>query len=178
MDFFQGSLPPNFISFCLDNQNADDHQSQTNSAPVNLAELSQSSIPVPVSRATPNPVPSPPPFPPIRAVLSQTPQMVADSPFSNESNIDVTAYADEVVQRMKASQELTGTDFTNLTERGPSTAQSQNAQGMNQASGFVRASTPTPLEQTRTEVVSLSLLESSLSVVPQPQTDLPELQLA
>ena len=104
--------------------------------------------------------------------------MVADSPFSNESNIDVTAYADEVVQRMEASQELTGTDFTNLTERGPSTAQSQNAQGMNQASGFVRASTPTPLEQTRTEVVSLSLLESSLSVVPQPQTDLPELQFA
>ena len=102
--------------------------------------------------------------------------MVADSPFSNESNIDVTAYADEVVQRMEASQELTGTDLANLTERGPFTAQNQNAPGMNQASGFVRASTPTPLEQTRTEVVSLSLLEPSLSVVPQPQTDLPELQ--
>ena len=176
MDFFQGSLPPNFISFCLDNQNADEHQSQTNTAVLNLAEPSQSSIPVPVLRATPNPVPSPPPFPPIRAVLSQTLQMVADSLFTNESNIDVTAYADEVVQRMEASQGLTGTDQANLTEGEPPTAQSQNAQSMNQASGFVRASTPTPLEQTRTEVVSLSLLESSLSVVPQSQTDLPELQ--
>ena len=176
MDFFQGSLPPNFISFCLDNQSADEHQSQTNTAAVNLAEPSQSSISVPVLRATPNPVPSPPPFPPIRAVLSQTLQMVADSPFSNESNIDVTAYADEVVQRMEASQGLTGTDQANLTEGEPPTAQSQNAQSMNQASGFVRASTPTPLEQNRTEVVSLSLLESSLSVVPQSQTDLPELQ--
>ena len=108
MDFFQGSLPPNFIPFCLDNQNADEHQFQTNH--------SQSSIPVPVLRATPNPVPSPPPFPPIRAVLSQTLQMVADSPFSSESNVDVTAYADEVVQRMEASQRLTGTDQANLTE--------------------------------------------------------------
>ena len=131
---------------------------------------------VPVLRATPNPVPSPPPFPPIRAVLSQTLEMVADSPFSNESNIDVTAYADEVVQRMEASQGLTGTDQGNLTEGEPPTAQGQNALSMNQASEFVRASTPTPLEQTRTEVVSLSLLESSLSVVPQSQTDLPELQ--
>ena len=49
---------------------------------------------------------------------------------------------------------------------------------MNQSSKFVRTSTSTPLEQSGTEVVSLSLLESSLSVVPQPQTDLPELQLA
>ena len=103
MDFCQGSIPPKFISFCLDNQNVDDHQPQTNTAVGNLAGSSQSSIPVPVSRATPNPVPSPPPFPPIRTALSQTTQMVADSPFSNESNIDVTAYAVEVVQRMEVS---------------------------------------------------------------------------
>ena len=178
MDFFQGSLPPNFIPFCLDNQNTDEHQFQTNAAPVNLAEPSQSSIPIPVLRATPNPVPSPPPFPPIRAVRSQAPQMAADSPFSSGSNVDVTAYADEVVQRMEVSRELIDTNLINPTEKRPLTAQVQNTPNVTHVSEFVRTSTPTPPEQSGAEEVSLSLLESTLSVAPQTQSGFPELQLA
>ena len=178
MDFFQGSLLPNFIPFCLDNQNTDEHQFQTNTASVNLAEPSQSSIPVPVLRATPNPVSSPPPFPPIRAVHSQAPQMAADSPFSSGSNVDVRAYADEVVQRMEVSQELIDTNLINPTEERPLTAQGQNTPNASHVSEFVRTRTPTPPEQSGAEEVSLSLLESTLSVAPQTQSGFPELQLA
>ena len=143
MDFFQGSLPPNFIPFCLDNQNTDERQSRTNAALVNLAEPSQSSIPIPVLRSTPNPVPSPPPFPPIRAVHTQAPQMAADSPFSSGSNVDVTAYADEVVQRMEVSQEPIDTNLVNPTEERSLTAQDQDTLNASQIPEFVRTSTPT-----------------------------------
>ena len=178
MDFFQGSLPPNFIPFCLDNQNTDERQSRTNAALVNLAEPSQSSIPIPVLRATPNPVPSPPPFPPIRAVHTQAPQMAADSPFSSGSNVDVTAYADEVVQRMEVSREPIDTNLVNPTEERSFTAQDQDTLNASQIPEFVRTSTPTLPDRSGAEEVSLSLLESTLSVAPQTQPGFPELQLA
>ena len=173
MDFFQGSSPPNFISFCLEHQNVDEPQVQSNTTTGNLTGPPQRPVPI----SMPSSVPSPPPFPPVRAVLSQKMQMAVDSPFSNESNIDVTTYADEMVQRMEISQGLIGVDPARHDEEGPFTAQIPTAQATIRDPEFVRSSTPNPSNQPWATVVSLSQLESSLSVVPKAQADLPELQV-
>ena len=174
MDFFQGSLPPNFISFCLEQQNVDEPQIQSITTTGNSTALPQRPLPI----SMPSSTPSPPPFPPIRTFLGQAQQLTADSPFSNESNVDVTAYADEMVQRMEVSQGLTDTNPASPTEEEPSPAQDPVVPDVDHVPIQVRTSTPTPLEQPGTEVTSISQLESSLSVAPQSQSGFPELQLA
>ena len=174
MDFFQGSLPPNFISFCLEQQNVDEPQIQSITTTGNSTALPQRPLPI----SMPSSTPSPPPFPPIRTFLSQVQQLTADSPFSNESNVDVTAYADEMVQRMEVSQGLTDTGPASPAEEEPSPAQDPVVPDVGHVPIQVRTSTPTPLEQPGTEVTSISQLESSLSVAPQSQSGFPELQLA
>ena len=174
MDFFQGSLPPNFISFCLEQQNVDEPQIQSITTTGNSTALPQRPLPI----SMPSSTPSPPPFPPIRTFLGQAQQLTADSPFSNESNVDVTAYADEMVQRMEVSQGLTDTNPASPTEEEPSPAQDPVVPDVGHVPIQVRTSTPTPLEQPGTEVTSISQLESSLSVAPQSQSGFPELQLA
>ena len=174
MDFFQGSLPPNFISFCLEQQNVDEPQVQSITTTGNSTALPQRPLPI----SMPSSTPSPPPFPPIRTFLGQAQQLTADSPFSNESNVDVTAYADEMVQRMEVSQGLTDTDPARPTEEEPSPAQDPVVPDVGHVPIQVRTSTPTSFEQPGTEVTSISQLESSLSVAPQSQSGFPELQLA
>ena len=174
MDFFQGSLPPNFISFCLEQQNVDEPQIQSITTTGNSTALPQRPLPI----SMPSSTPSPPPFPPIRTFLGQAQQLTADSPFSNESNVDVTAYADEMVQRMEVSQGLTDTNPAGPREEEPSPAQDPAIPDVGHVPIQVRTSTPTPLEQPGTEVTSISQLESSLSVAPQSQSGFPELQLA
>ena len=178
MDFFQGSLPPNFISFCLENQNVDEPQDQTNTTIGNPTGSSQSSVPVPVSNFTPASAISPPPFPPTRISFNLAQQMAANSPFSTDSNVDVTAYANEVVQRMEEAQGLTETESPNPVRDETVTAQGQGAQEMNQPPELVRASTPISLDQSAARIVNLSQLESTLTVAPRSQADLLELQLA
>ena len=178
MDFFQGSLPPNFISFCLENQNVDEPQDQTNTTIGNPTGSSQSSVPVPVSNFTPASAISPPPFPPTRDSFNLAQQMAANSPFSTDSNVDVTAYANEVVQRMEEAQGLTETESPNPVRDETVTAQGQGAQEMNQPPELVRASTRISLDQSAARIVSLSQLESTLTVAPRSQADLLELQLA
>ena len=173
MDFFQGSLPPNFISFCLEQQNVDEPQIQSITTTGNSTALPQRPLPI----SMPSSTPSPPPFPPIRTFLGQAQQLTADSPFSNESSVDVTAYADEMVQRMEVSQGLTDTNPASPTEE-PTPAQGPVVPDVGHVPIQVRTSTPTPLEQPGTEVTSISQLESSLSVAPQSQSGFPELQLA
>ena len=150
MDFFQGSSPPNFISFCLEHQNVDEPQVQSNTTTGNPTGPLQRPVPISMTSS----VPSPPPFPPIRAVLSQTTPMAVDSPFSNESNIDVTTYADEMVQRMEISQGLIGDDLARHDEEGPFTAQVPAVQATIQDPEFVRSNTPNPSNQPGTTVVS------------------------
>ena len=174
MDFFQGSLPPNFISFCLEQQNVDEPQIQSITTTGNSTALPQRPLPI----SMPSSTPSPPPFPPIRTFLGQAQQLTADSPFSNESNVDVTAYADKMVQRMEVSQGLTDTNPASPTEEEPSPAQDPVVPDVDHVPIQVRTSTPTPLEQPGTEVTSISQLESSLSLAPQSQSGFPELQLA
>ena len=143
MDFFQGSLPPNFISFCLEQQNVDEPQIQSIATTGNSTALPQRPLPI----SMPSSTPSPPPFPPIRTFLSQAQQLTADSPFSNESNVDVTAYADEMVQRMEVSQGLTDTNPAGPREEEPSPAQGPVVPDVGHVHIQVRTSTPTPSEQ-------------------------------
>ena len=148
MDFFQGSLPPNFISFCLENQSVDESQIQTNTATSIPAESAQTSVPNSVPNLVRNPVPSPPPFPPLIA-SSRSVNLLArqanhpagfheqtsrgqslkdphqahptavDSPFSADSNVDVTTYADEMVERLEGSR----SPHLEISEEGGQTEQ-------------------------------------------------------
>ena len=97
MDFFQGSSPPNFISFCLGNQNVDELQIQTITTTNIPAESAQTSVLVTTPNTARNPIPSPLPFPPIRPPRS---------PSSTDSNVDVTAYAEERVRLHQNAQPL------------------------------------------------------------------------
>ena len=128
MDFFRGSSPPNFISFCLGNRNVDESQDQTNTRIGNPTESSQSSVPVPASNFTPTSALSPPPFPPTRISLNLVQQVSADSPLSTDSNVEVTAYANEVVQRMEEAQLLTEEEAPNTARNEVATAQVQDVQ--------------------------------------------------
>ena len=74
MDFFQGNKPPNFIAFRLGNEKTE--EGQTPASDPNI--LSASKV-----------APSPPPFPPIRVPISHS---------STESNVDITAYAEERIR--------------------------------------------------------------------------------
>ena len=175
MDFFQGSSPPNFISFCLGNQNVDESQDQTNTRIGNATGSSQSSVPAPASNITPT---SAPPFRPTRISLNLVQQTSANSPLSTDSNVDVTAYANEVVQRMEEAQLLTAVEAPNPVRNEAVTAQGQDVRETYQLPELVRASTPIPLDQSAAGVVSLTQLESTLTVAPRSQADFPELQLA
>ena len=103
MDFFQGSSPPTFISFCLENQNEDDQQVPANTEEGIPAQLNQVSTQIVLSESAPISALSPPSFHPTRNLFSQV-QTAVDSPFSTDSNVDVTAYATEMVQRMEAAR--------------------------------------------------------------------------
>ena len=177
MDFFQGSLPPNFISFCLDNQNLDEPRVQTTNTTDNSAGTIQRPVPISMSGYASGANPSPPPFPPIRAAREQTEHMAVDSFFHNESNTDVTAHVDQESQRMETMQGLTGADSASNVEEGPITARDKSVQIAAQGAEYVRSSTPNPANQPGTSVDSLAQLESSLSVAPIMNTGFPELQV-
>ena len=103
MDIFQGSSPPNFISFCLENQNIEESQTPTNTT-VNIhAQSEQTFDPSSVLTANLSRHPIPTPLPHVRFVTFQD-QNTTESPLSIDSNVDVTAYATEMVQRMEARQ--------------------------------------------------------------------------
>ena len=93
MDFFQGSAPPNFISFRLGNENTE--EGQTPASDPNIQSAS-------------NVMPSPPPLLPIRAPIS---------PSSTDRNVDVTAYAEEMVRVYEHTQGLVTTLSTDQTAK-------------------------------------------------------------
>ena len=100
MDFFQGSIPPNFISFHLGNENTEEGPTPA----------SDSNI-----QSTPNIMPSPPPFPPLRAPIS---------PSSTDSNVDVTTYAEERDRVYEHVQGLTSTPNIDPAGKSPKRLQS------------------------------------------------------
>ena len=103
MDFFQGSSLPIFISFCLENQNVDADQTPFNTTENIHAQSEQTFDQSSVLAANLAQDPIPTPLPHVRLVTFQD-QNTTESPLSADSNVDVTAYATEMVQRMEASQ--------------------------------------------------------------------------
>ena len=85
MDFYQGSTPPYFISFHLGIGNTEERQTPAPDSNIQSAS---------------NVMPSPPPFPPLRAPIS---------PSSTDSNVDVTAFAEERVRVYEHAQGLATT---------------------------------------------------------------------
>ena len=88
MDFFQGSPRPNFIAFCLENQNVDENQTPTNTT-VNIhAQSEQTFDPSSVLTANLAQDPISTPLPHVRFVTFQD-QNTTESPLSTDSNVDV-----------------------------------------------------------------------------------------
>ena len=172
MDFFQGSIPPNFISFHLGNENTEEGQTPA----------SDSNI-----QSTPNVMPSPPPFPPLRAPIS---------PSSTDGNVDVTAYAEERIRVYEHAQGLTSTPNIDPVGKDPEKIgepeevkgrePTQTQEGTTIVSPivptqtdpippFIRASTPTPGAFNTQLEMNFTQLESGLRVATSFRTTLPEL---
>ena len=173
MDSFQGSSPPNFISFCLAKQPGDELQTQTNSAADIPDQRTQTIVSVGTSSNVRRPQLSPPHFPPIR------PQR---SPSSTDSNVDVTSYADEKLQLLEQAQQQseghTAEDSERReqeTERGiPEGPSSAGIETRDTAPVF-RTSTPTSGVAGETNELDLTQLETGLTIAPSSRTILPEL---
>ena len=93
MDFFRGSSPSNFISFCLDNQNSNETQAPSNPVLEIPVESSQLQVPTEGTQLdTPTEQDS--------GQLNFA--TLATSPGSIDSQPDVNVYADAMVQRLKS----------------------------------------------------------------------------
>ena len=173
MDFFQGSSPPNFICFCLANQPGDDPQAQANTSADIPSERVLTTTSAGVSNVVRRPQPSPPPFPPTRPPRS---------PGSPDSNVDVTAYADEKVLFLEQAQEqeegqvakgseIREQEIEESATEGPSAAgiEPQNH------TLFFQTSTPTKNLPSESAGLNLTQLEAGLTIAPSSLTALPEL---
>ena len=173
MDFFQGSSLPNFISFCLANQPGDDPQAQANTSADIPSERVLTITSAGVSNVVRRPQPSPPPFPPTRPPRS---------PGSPDSNVDVTAYADEKVLFLEQAQEqeegqvakgseIREQEIEESATEGPSVAgiEPQNS------TLFFQTSTPTKNLPGESVGLNLTQLEAGLTIAPSSLTALPEL---
>ena len=173
MDFFQGSSPPNFISFCLANQPGDDPQAQANTSSDIPSERVLTTTSAGVSNVVRRPQPSPPPFPPTRPPRS---------PGSPDSNVDVTAYADEKVLFLEQAQEqeegqvAKGSEIREQ-EIEESATEGPSAAGIEPQNSTLFFQTITPTKNLPSESAGLNLtqLEAGLTIAPSSLTALPEL---
>ena len=171
MDFFQGSTPPNFISFRSGNQNTEEEQTPAS---------------VPNIQPAPIMMPSPPPFPPIRVPISLS---------STDSNIDVTAYAGERVHVFEETQRLAALLSTERIAENPGKigeSEGKVEEEIMESQGgttvvltgtstqtepvpsLVRTSTPTPGTTDTAPERNLTQLESGLRIATFSRTTLPE----
>ena len=173
MDFFQGSSPPNFISFCLANQPGDVPQTQANSSADISNQHTQATASVGVSNNAREPQFSPPPFPPIKP---------PKSPSTTDSNDDVNSYADEKFRFLEQAQQ----QFEGHTEENPAGGEQETEKGITEdpsptevgaqtAPLFFRTSTPTPGVTSETAELNLAQLETRLIFASSSRTALPEL---
>ena len=95
MDFFQGTSPPNFISFCLDNHNVNETQTPSNPALEIPAESSQPQLP---TRTTQPDTPTEQDSGRLNFVTLEA------SPGSIDSQTDVNVYSEAMVRRLESSQ--------------------------------------------------------------------------
>ena len=176
MDFFQGSSPPNFISFCLENQNVDDDQTPTNTTENIHAHSEQTFDQSSVLAANLAQDPIPTPLPHVRFVTFQD-QNTTESPLSTDSNVDVTAYATETVQRMEASQVAAPPSVEETDESRPVASSCTEGLSTPPLLDPRKTSTPTQAGRNLGESPSLSQLESLLQIAVTTSTEFPELQV-
>ena len=173
LDFSQGSTPPNFISFCLANQNEDELQAPANTVSNLSTTLTQ------VASHSSNPgqpsVPSPPPLPPLVPSISHVQVGNVALPYSPDSNTDVTTYADEMVQRMEEPRGCLTSGTGDTVDTVLDSAPVQQVPGDNLTLPFPRSSTPTLDAETVELSANLSHLETALDVAIVSQSDLPVL---
>ena len=155
MDFFQGSLPPNFISFCLENYPPED---QTWPAGPSQTQPSITRDVVPEVLAS--------------ASAFYSPQSVT-------SEVDVNSYAEAMVQHLESKQ---GTDQDNQVagrQEGELTTPDVLEEQTDQAVLIPRgASTPIPVGETEESHLSLTALASALVIATSSGSQYPELLTA
>ena len=163
MDYYQGSVPLHFIPFCLENQMAENPEAPTSSQAIESVKT------VIADDGSGKVVSSNAPAPPLLPDFS---------PLSQDSEQDVTAYAESVVEKNEqaertsqltavlSSSAIPGQDLGLLDPLDTS---------LNQ--GFERSSTPISFPKHRNLVANLSGLESVLHVATTLGSQLPELRL-
>ena len=155
MDFFQGSSPPNFISFCSENYPPEDQ-----------------TLPADPSQTQPS------------ITRDVVPEVLASasafySPQSATSEVDVNSYAGAIVQHLESKQgtdqdnQVTGRKEEELTT--PDVLEEQTDQAVLIPRG---ASTPIPVGGTEESHLSLTALESALEIATSSGSQYPELLTA
>ena len=117
------------------------------------------------------------PFPSISCfILSSSDwcSRLAFQPFSLDSNADVTAYANEMVQQIESPQTETVLEVAASTETDPDVGFSLNNSAVQSTSATLKTSTPTFFDEITEAPASLSQLESSFIVANTSKTGLPE----
>ena len=155
MDFFQGSSPPNFISFCLENCPPEGETSS-----VDPPQL----------------------LPPTTGNAAQETPVAANALFSPQSitsEVDVNSYADAVVQRMEtqqfASQENRAMGEVDKELESTEIPERQTTQTDPIPRG---TSTPIPIEEASDPHLDLTALESALVIATTSNSQYPELLTA
>ena len=155
MDFFQGSSPPNFISFCLENYLPEDQ-----------------TLPTGPSQTQP----------PITRDVA--PEVLASasafySPQSATSEVDVNSYAEAMVQHLESKQGTGQDNQATVGEEGELTTSDVLEGQTDQAVLIPRgASTPIPVGGTEESNLSLTALESALVIATSSSSQYPELLTA
>ena len=188
MDFFQGSSPPNFISFCLENQNIDESQIRNTTSSDNFTEIPRRPIPITMPRSSPDPIAPSSPTSSTTIVMSTAAvtegaqDTVTPSPFSVDSDFDVTAYADEKVLLLARAQEQEERQIAKSSEIGEQEVEESAPEGSPTVGNepqtstlLFQTSTPTKNLSSESAGLDLSQLEAGLTIAPSTQTELPEL---
>ena len=165
MDYYEGSVPLGFIPFYLENQMAENANVPTSSQVIESEKIvaaDNSSEKTDASDSTPAP-----------------PLLPDFSPCSQDSEQDVTAYAEFVVEKIEQAEhagrliaELSSTDVPGQDRSLPDPIIADLTQGVE------RSSTRIPVPGCGNTVANLSGLESVLDVATTFSSLLPELRLA
>ena len=166
MDSFRGSITPNFISFCSENQTTE----VVNAPAEPTATTSAASPPTETGPQIQNPS--------VPQELSRSRADDITSTHSADSDPDVTSYAESTFHRIQQTQ-LIATQEENHPESVPLQSQEQ----VNDPPGLVlttaenrRSSTPIQSDQEGVQEADLSALESALRVIEASESQLPELR--
>ena len=166
MDSFRGSIPPNFISFRLENQTTE--------------VVDVPAEPTATTSAASPPIETDPQFqsPGVFQELSRSRAEDVTSTHSADSDPDVTSYAESMVQQMQQAQLITAQE-----DDQPESAQLQGQEPVNDPPGIMstttenrRSSTPIQSDEEEIQEADLSALESALRVIEASESQLPELR--